>query len=159
MVQITGVRPWGALGYVDAILVCEEQGIESPLRMAVDSGASRTIISEIDAQRIGINYSTLESPEDGMAVGIGGGCRFLLTGKATLRFEIGKGKWIKEYLDSVSVLKNEPREVICPKCKHEWDSKTDEDRERELYIPSLLGMDILEKYQVRYTDKRVFLQK
>ena len=46
--------------YIEAALICEKFGIKKSIKFLVDSGASRTTISENDAIRMGIDYSKLE---------------------------------------------------------------------------------------------------
>ena len=143
--RITGKIGQSDLGYVRPYLLCEEPVIHAPIRMVVDTGASMTSISERDAIRLGIDYSTLYCPEDQAVYGIGGVCRCYLTGEAILMFKISKNSWHSERLPCVAVLKTE--------------TESEEEREIALKIPSLLGKDVLQRYSTRFTEKRVYLEK
>ncbi len=46
--------------YIDAVMICEKLGIEESVKFLVDTGASKTTISESDAIRLKINYEELQ---------------------------------------------------------------------------------------------------
>jgi predicted aspartyl protease len=144
-IKISGLIGQGGLGYVRPYIVLQDLHIQSPIRMVVDTGASRTTISERDANRLGIEYSSLTCPDNNRVIGIGGACRYYLAGRAALVFRISESSWHTEMLDSVFVLKTE--------------TDNDEAKKAAQKIPSLLGIDILKKYSVRFTKKRVYIEK
>ena len=55
--RICGLRGRGELGYVNAYLMCSDPEINDPIRLYVDTGASRTTIADRDAIRLGLDYS------------------------------------------------------------------------------------------------------
>src|ERR687886_608038 len=61
--KIVGDIGIGGLGYVNAILMSRPNRIYSPIRFCVDTGCSVTIISHLDALRIGLDYSNNKSLE------------------------------------------------------------------------------------------------
>jgi len=139
--RISGNIGQGELGYVRPFVLCETPEISGPIRMVVDTGASRTTISERDAIRLGIDYETLTCPEDNSVIGIGGTCLYYLTGEVALVFRVSRDSWHTERLDSVLVLKSNDDEMAA------------------LRVPSLLGRDILSRYSVRFTRTKVILEK
>ena len=59
--KIVGDIGIGGLGYINAILMSRPNRIYSPIRFCVDTGCSVTIISHLDALRIGLDYSNNKS--------------------------------------------------------------------------------------------------
>jgi hypothetical protein len=55
--KIVGDIGIGGLGYINAIVMSRHNKVYSPIRFCVDTGCSVTIISHLDALRIGIGYS------------------------------------------------------------------------------------------------------
>ena len=101
--KITGYLGQGGLGYVRPVILCTNPSFQSPIRMVVDTGASRTTISERDAIRLGLDYGSLICPSDGGRVlGVGGTCRCYLIEGATLIFKVTSNSWHAEYLDVIS---------------------------------------------------------
>lgn len=123
--------------------MCPQLDINSPVRMVVDTGASRTVISERDAMRLNIDYSTLKPEAD--ALGVGGLVRCYSTGQAALTFKVSSNSWHTERLDSLHFLKCESDDPI--------------ERLASLRLSSLLGIDILDRYSVRLTRTRIYLEK
>lgn len=143
--RIYGGRGRSNLGYVNVYLMCNRPRINDPIRLYVDTGASRTTIADRDAIRLGIDYEQLEKSQ---APVIGIGCSAIenyLMRNALLAFRVSGGGYHIETLDVVTVLKHEPQNenerMIVDQC------------------PSLLGIDLLKKYAVRFTDKSVILEK
>lgn len=141
--KIIGRRGQGNLGYVRPVLMCPQLGINSPIRMVVDTGASRTVISERDALRLNIDYSTLTPEPD--ALGVGGLVKCYSAGQAALTFKVSRNSWHTERLDSLHFLKCESDDPI--------------ERLASLRLSSLLGIDILDRYSVRFTRTRIYLEK
>lgn len=119
--------------YVIATLLSIELDIHSPVRFLIDTGASRTIISDMDAIKLGIDYSLLPRFKLGTA-GIGGVVDTYFIQNAKLIFRTQKGAHT-EKMDEIFVLKHKKRD------------------ERIKRIPSLLGRDILNKYQLLLNRK------
>jgi predicted aspartyl protease len=143
--KIYGGRGRGNLGYVNVYLMCSSPEVNDPVRFYVDTGASRTTIADRDAIRLGLDYDHLEeSPHP--SVGIG--CRNVKTyviREVALVFDASRNAFHIEKLPVISVLKHEPRD--------------EEERRNVDQIPSLLGVDLLEKYSVRFTKTHVVLEK
>jgi len=143
--RIYGGRGRGRLGYVNAFLTCSNPPLDDPIRLYVDTGASRTTIADRDAIRLGINYAQLEeSPVPVVGIGCGRIKSYLLH-NVFLTFRVVGGGYHLERLPSVTVLKHLPRSASELAVINQ--------------IPSLLGIDVLEKYSVRFTRKRVVLEK
>ena len=104
------------------------------MKFLVDTGATRTTISDKDAIRLGIDYATLEKVSKGM-LGIGGPVDTYILKDARLIFNQKNKKKHSEPLESLCFLRHS------------------EVNERILRIPSILGRDVLNKYALRY-DKR-----
>ena len=125
--------------------MCPKPPIQDPIRLYIDTGASRTTIADRDAIRLGINYSKLtRSPIPVVGIGCKNVSNYLLH-NVLIVFRVVGGGFHMERLKTVTVLKHHPQNAI---------EKAIIDR-----IPSLLGLDILEKYHIRFTDKRVILEK
>ena len=62
--------------YVDAVVESETLHIYATVEFLIDTGATKTTISDKDAIRLGIDYETLEKLGKGM-LGIGGPCRYI----------------------------------------------------------------------------------
>lgn len=118
--------------YVIATFLSIEFNIHSPVRFLIDTGASRTIISDMDAIKLGIDYSLLPRFKVGTA-GIGGVVDTYFIQNVKLIFKTQEGAHV-EKMDKIFVLKHEIR------------------TERIKRIPSLLGRDILNKYQLLWIE-------
>jgi predicted aspartyl protease len=114
--------------YVIATFLSKELNIHSPVRFLIDTGASRTIISDMDAIKLGIDHSLLPRFKAGTA-GIGGVVDTYFIQNVKLIFKTQEGAHV-EKMEEVFVLKHKIRD------------------ERIKRIPSLLGRDILNKYQL-----------
>lgn len=108
--------------------------IYATLEFLVDTGATRTTISDKDAIRLGIDYLELEKLGEGM-LGIGGAVDTYNLKDITLTFHQENKQTHEEVLESICALKHPHLD------------------ERLLRIPSLLGRDILNKHSLIY-DKR-----
>lgn len=143
--RIHGARGRSKLGYVNAYLMCANPNINAPIRLYVDTGASRTTIADRDALRLGIDYGQLEESQSPV---IGIGCTRIknyLLRDVLVVFRVSENSFHIERLPIVTVLKHEPR--------------NDSERAIVDQCPSLLGIDLLEKYGVRFTAKKVILEK
>lgn len=141
--KIIGGRGRSNLGFVNAYLICSKPLINDPIRLYVDTGASRTTIADRDAIRLGINYELLEESE---APVIGIGCNQIknyLLRDVLLAFHVSDGGYHLEPLPLVTVLRHEPQ--------------SDEERMIVDQCPSLLGIDLLSRYAVRFTPKSVII--
>jgi predicted aspartyl protease len=125
------------LGFISAILIIPSLHINDPIRFYVDTGASGTVIANKDAERLGIDKTSLK-PLD--VHGIGGKAKCYLLPKSMLVFRFSDCMHI-EYLNNAMVLDSSPRQ------------------RQNFNTPSLLGVDILKNYSIRFTNKQIILEK
>lgn len=126
-------------------LICPTPPINDPIRLYVDTGASRTTIADRDAARLGIDYAQLQQSSTPV-VGIGSkSVENYLLRNVLLVFRMVGGGYHIERLREVTVLKHKPQ--------------TAKEKAIVDQIPSLLGIDVLGKYRIRFTKKRVVLEK
>lgn len=140
---MNGGRGKSRLGFVAAVLIAPSQNINAVIRFYIDTGASRTVIADRDAQRIGIDYSSLIRAPERM-LGIGGEVDAYLLPDCMLVFEFDNSAFV-EYLDDIMVIRS--------------DWRTEEERRKVKQVPSLLGLDVLENYSVSFTDDSVILER
>ncbi len=142
--KIRGRYGKGGLGYINCHVICREPLFTTPIRFVVDTGASSTIIADKDALRLGLDYSKLQQSEGILGIGGADVEAFLLKGVSII-FRDSKSSYHVERLDKIRVLRHYARDV----------------KQRRLMrrIPSLLGVDILKKYQIRYDKDGVIIEK
>lgn len=121
--------------YVVAIFSSRQLDIRGTIEFIIDTGASRTTISDRDAIKLGIDYSKLEKLPEG-TLGIGGSVDTYIVSQPELIFVTSDGKHHVEKLDRIYVLKHR---------------RVDEKIKR---IPSILGRDVLNKYIIIFDRKR-----
>ncbi|MGA2628310.1 MAG: aspartyl protease family protein [Candidatus Bathyarchaeia archaeon] len=133
------------LGNVTAILYAPTAHINTPIRFYVDTGASATTICDRDAQRARVDYSHLRKVKAGIR-GIGGDIDAYILPHCWIIFEFSKENSTHiEYLDNVVIMKHKQH--------------TNADHQRVRAIPSLLGLDVLRKYTVSFSNNHVILEK
>lgn len=139
--KIEGRYGDSGLAFVSAYLKSRRPVIRGTIRLYIDTGASVTTINDMDAERLGINYSRL--PKSTVPyIGIGGrNIESYHVYDCTLLFGDFEKPLIEE-LDYIVVLKH-----------HDFDSKAD------VHLPSLLGLDVLKRYRIKFTDTKVILKK
>jgi len=115
---------------VKARVVCQKPQADGDIEFLVDTGASRTVLTEGDTAKLKINYVHLQKLTQGM-LGFGGRVDTYVIDDAELLFESDKGVH-REHLRSLFV------------AKHEIEEK--QLRERMKQLPSVLGCDILDKF-------------
>lgn len=109
----------------------EEQNRKVSVRLVVDTGCSKTIISKFDAERLGVDLSKLALSKDSMLGVVGAPVYPLILDKCTLSFlDIETDKWYTEHFESVFV----------------HDTHT-----------NLLGIDMLKNYIISFTTMSVYL--
>jgi hypothetical protein len=125
---------WGPFDapYVRAILACSSFNIRAPITFLIDSGASRTTILDSDVVRLGIAYLKLERFTQG-TTGIGGVVDTFILPEVTLTFRTSNDIY-QEHFDKIFVL------------RHSIKDKGTEERIKKL--PSLLGRDFINKYEL-----------
>lgn len=120
--------------YVNAIFEFEALHIYATIELLIDTGATKTTVSDKDAIRLGLDYDALEKLDKGI-LGIGGAVDTYIIKEAKLAFHKKDKQTHVEHLESLCFLRHS------------------ELTERILRIPSILGRDILNKYALVY-DRR-----
>jgi len=131
---------WGELDapMVLAFLVCEKLGIRSTIKFLVDTGSSKTIILDKDAERLNLDFSGLGKVGK-KSVGVGGIVDTYFIPGIKLLFLADRGIHT-ETIDRVFAI------------KHEFEDKKTAEKMKK--IPSLLGRDILDKYTLVISKKK-----
>src|ERR687883_190062 len=131
--EIVGDIGIGGLGYVNAILMSRPNRIYSPIRFCVDTGCSITIISHLDALRIGLDYSnnkSLQKSDQQTIHGVRAFIPYILFG-AEILFN-SEGTSVLEYVGNIHVMPPPPATI----------SSKANDKGNQI---SLLGVDVLKK--------------
>ncbi|MCI0614413.1 retroviral-like aspartic protease family protein [bacterium] len=128
---------WGRFdaAYVDVRFVSKKFGVDEIVPFLIDLGASSTIISDKDAQNLGIDYSRLQKLKKGVT-GIGGRAKTYLMEEVDLFFDSDAGLY-RAQMDHRLVIKHALKQ----------GSKVGQ------VIPSLLGRDFLNQMAL-IVDKR-----
>ncbi len=142
--KIEGRIGQSELGYVTAYVMSRPLDIQAPVRFYVDTGACQTTIADRDAQRIGIDYARLEMAETRIS-GIGGTVDTYKLPECMIVFQTNRTILI-EQLDEILVMRH-------------GESRDEEEARRIQMVPSLLGVDVLKGYSVRFTQVKVILEK
>ena len=131
MVRINGHFGIGEAAYVSALVSHKDLSIAGWVSFLIDTGASRTIILDGDARALNLAYESLQRYQPG-AVGVGGVVETYIVENCTLTFSSDSG----DYIEPVPILY-----VL----RHR---RVDRRVER---LPSLLGRDIINKYNMVYS--------
>ena len=127
----------GWLPFIYAKFICDQLQVNTDILLVVDTGTAITTINEFDARQMKIDYSKLTKNQD--SLGIGGSAESYIADSCHLYF--GEG------IESVDV---KPVKFL----KQINVEKADQER-----YPSLLGMDVLRNYKIRFTESKVILEK
>ena len=144
--KIVGDIGIGGLGYINAILMSRPNRIYSPIRFCVDTGCSVTIISHLDALRIGLDYSnnkSLQKSDQQTISGVLAFMPYILPG-AEILFN-SEGTSILEYVGNIHVMPPPPATT----------SKAN-DGSNQI---SLLGVDVLKKFTISFSQNNIILGK
>lgn len=127
---------------IPALLIVQEMGIVKEMTFLLDTGAASTIISEGDADTMGLDYSQLEKGTP--ALGIGGVADVYILKNARLAFV--SGEWlIVKIIDRLEVIKHNVEDPIIKKALKS--------------LPSLLGRDVLgTKFTITSDGKNVTIE-
>ena len=115
-------------------IIKKELDISDSVRFLIDTGASRTVISDSDAERLKIDYEKLTKLKEWM-VGVGGTVDTYSVKNVKIVF-ISENSYHTEKLNEILVLKHK---VLTEQIKR---------------IPSLLGRDFLNKYSLILDRKK-----
>ena len=127
----------GWLPFITVKFICDQLEINKDILLVVDTGTATTTINEFDARGMKIDYTKLKRNPD--SLGIGGRAESYLADSCHLYF--GEG------IESVDV---KPVKFL----RQIHVEQVDQER-----YPSLLGMDVLRNYKIRFTDAKVILEK
>jgi hypothetical protein len=145
--KIVGDIGIGGLGYINAILMNRPNRIYSPIRFCVDTGCSVTIISHLDALRIGLddysNNKSLQKSDQQTINGVRAFIPYILSG-AEILFNY-EGTSILEYVGNIHVMPPPP-------------TTTTRANEESNQI-SLLGVDVLKKFTISFSQDNIILGK
>ena len=144
--KIVGDIGIGGLGYINAILMSRPNRIYSPIRFCVDTGCSVTIISHLDALRIGLDYSNnknLQISDQQTINGVRAFIPYMLSG-AEILFN-SEGISILEYVGNIHVMPPPP-------------TTTNRANDESNQI-SLLGVDVLKKFTISFGQNNIILDK
>lgn len=118
--------------YIPAYLTISNLGIaKKTIIFELDTGASRTVISQGDAEKIGIDFEKFKEFDPKSVLGIGGRAKVYVVQNATLQFqELGRPQWLMQVdIAELFIL---------------YHGSDDSPETKELKnLPSLLGRDLL----------------
>jgi hypothetical protein len=134
-VKIKGYFHWDGSACLDVMVELPETRVRRAVSFVVDTGVLRTIISERDALKLGVEFESIARMEEGM-LGIGGFADTYYVEDAILSFFSEEHRRYEERLDRIFI----SRQADLP----------DEIKNQ---IPSLLGRDVINKMAL-VVDKR-----
>ena len=120
--------------------------IYSPIRFCVDTGCSVTIISHLDALRIGLDYSNNKSLQKSDQQTINGVRAFIpyILPDAEILFN-SEGTYILEYVGNIHVMPPSASTIIGAN-----------DASNQI---SLLGVDVLKRFTITFIQENIILDK
>lgn len=144
--KIVGDIGIGGLGYINAIVMSRHNRIYSPIRFCVDTGCSVTIISHLDALRIGLDYSNNKSRQKSDQQTISGVRAFIpyILSGAEILFN-SEGTSILEYVGNIHIMPLPPN-----------TTSRANDESNQI---SLLGVDVLKKFTISFSQNNIILGK
>jgi hypothetical protein len=143
--KIVGDIGIGRLGYINAIVMSRPNRIYSPIRFCVDTGCSVTIISHLDALRIGLDYSNnknLQISDQQTINGVRAFIPYILPDAEILFYS--EGTSILEYVGNIHVM---PPPTTTSRANDESSQI------------SLLGVDVLKKFTISFSQNNIILGK
>jgi aspartyl protease len=146
--KIVGDIGIGGLGYINAIVMSRHNRVYSPIRFCVDTGCSVTIISRLDALRIGLDYSnnrSLQKSDQQTINGVRAFIPYILSG-AEILFN-SEGTSIVEYVGNIHVMPPPPPTTNTNRANDESNQI------------SLLGVDVLKKFTISFSQDNIILGK
>lgn len=130
-------------GFVQSNFFSSKYDSELQVDFLVDTGAPMTMILDLDARKLGVDYDELNpaKPVSGIS---GDDVESRHLGFCELVFGTDR-TFIVEKLDDVLVL------------RHKYTTPFEEAKAMEL--PSLLGMDILKNYKISFENRNIILDR
>jgi hypothetical protein len=144
--KIVGDIGIGGLGYVNAVVMSRPNRIYSPIRFCVDTGCSVTMISRLDALRIGLDYGNnrnLEKSDQRTINGVRAFIPYILP-RAEILFN-SEGTSILEYVGNIHVMPPSPAS----------NSRANDETNQI----SLLGVDVIKKFTISFSQNNIILSK
>jgi hypothetical protein len=145
--KIVGDIGIGGLGYINAILMNRPNRIYLPIRFCVDTGCSVTIISHLDALRMGLDYGSnngnMQKSDQQTINGVRAFIPYVLSGVEILFHYAGTS--ILEYIGNMHVM---------PPPTTTTNRASDESNQI-----SLLGVDVLKKFTISFSQNSIILDK
>jgi hypothetical protein len=144
---------------VDAILRCPTLKINEKISLIVDTGANNTIINDIDMILLGVNYDDLQPvKQEDRIIGIEASSdaidSFYFHKSKLIFMDQDTGKNVSEDLEECYAIRHNE---IHDKIKQSVDPKKSLELGDHNY-PSILGIDILSNYTIRFTSLSVILE-
>lgn len=142
--RIKGTRGLSGVGFLICQVECKEPPFVAPIRLGIDTGASKTIIAERDAIKLKIDFDKLEREEQ----------EIIAYGGTAIDARILKGVTI--------TFTSEPPEHQ-ESTDRIWALRLARDNKKERRevskAPSVLGIDVLQRFRISFTPTEVFLDK
>ena len=132
--------------FIDAIVISSQARLYHKIRFLIDSGASMTILLDKDVKDSGVDLSKLKRMKKGVS-GVGGTIETYSIEDARIVFEVEKGFYERDLSLFVGV--------------HDLSRIDEETRKRILVMPSLLGREILNEFDLHYLPRseKVYLER
>ena len=130
-------------GIVHAILNCNKPRIRDyAIDFLVDTGSARTTVADFDVKKMGLDYDNLTSSKVPVS-GTGGDVKAYPLKGCKISFEL-KSTTSVEHLKDVLAL------------RHDYNTSIEEMKVMDQ--SSVLGMDVLKRYTIRFSQSKVILE-
>lgn len=139
--------PGSELFILPAFISSPNLKIIAPIDLIVDTGSSRTTINDKDVIRLQINYNDL-SPSRDKYYGVGG------TDVTTYELQDCRLLFVEDNNDDDETQHFEDLEYVLVN-QHKF--KSENEMKMMLGFQSLLGLDVLKKFKIRFSNFTVFL--
>ncbi|MBU0567310.1 retroviral-like aspartic protease family protein [bacterium] len=132
--------------FIDAIVISKEVGFYHKIRFLIDTGASMTILLDKDVRDTGLDVRKLKRAKRQVS-GVGGGIDTYLMEEAKIVFKTRKGFYEEKLTVFIGV--------------HNLSNIDEEGRRKILVMPSLLGREILDKFDLHCLPQKgeVYIEK
>lgn len=127
--------------FVTALFICDHLNIKTTQKFVLDTGTIHTTLPETRARELGVDLAKLETYKIKLRMGgIGGGSDARMLGGIRIIFTATDGSTVEEKLQFVHVLKDPP-------------TRDEQDRKILATFPCLLGLDVIRRFNLRFTEK------